>query len=70
MDALEGLKVKNPVGGMVEMRACDHQAVYPMYFGVTKKSPQYDFVVAGDVTTLPGDEVLPTCEEIAKSRQK
>ncbi|MFH1123923.1 MAG: ABC transporter substrate-binding protein [Pseudomonadota bacterium] len=70
VDALEGLKVKNPVGGMVEMRACDHQAVYPMYFGVTKKSPQYDFVVAGDVTTLPGDEVLPTCEEIAKSRQK
>jgi len=70
VDALEGLKVRNPVGGRVEMRACDHQAVYPMYFGVTKKSPQYDFVVAGDVTTLSGAEVLPSCEEIKKARQK
>lgn len=70
VDALEGLKVKNPVGGTVEMRACDHQAVYPMYFGVTKKVPNYDFVVASDVTTLKGDQVLPTCEEIKKARGK
>ncbi|OGP59846.1 MAG: amino acid ABC transporter substrate-binding protein [Deltaproteobacteria bacterium RBG_13_49_15] len=70
IDALEGLKVKNPVGGMVEMRACDHQAVYPMYFGTTKKVPQYDFVIATDITTLKGDEVLPTCDEITKSRGK
>lgn len=70
IDALEGLKVKNPVGGLVEMRACDHQAVYPMYFGVTKKVPQYDFVIANDITTLTGIEVLPTCEEIAEARKK
>ncbi|MEJ2724845.1 MAG: ABC transporter substrate-binding protein [Deltaproteobacteria bacterium] len=70
VDALEGLKVKSPVGGMVEMRACDHQAMFPMYFGVTKKTPQYDFVTASDITTLTGEEILPTCEEIAKERQK
>ena len=70
VDALEGLKVKSPVGGMVEMRACDHQAMYPMYFGVTTKTPQYDFVIASDITTLTGEEVLPTCEEIAKARKK
>jgi branched-chain amino acid transport system substrate-binding protein len=70
VDALEGLKVKSPVGGMVEMRACDHQAMFPMYFGVTKKTPQYDFVTASDITTLTGEEVLPTCEEIAKERNK
>lgn len=70
IDALEGLKVKSPVGGMVEMRACDHQAMFPMYFGVTKKTPQYDFVIASDVTTLTGEEVLPTCEEIAEARKK
>ena len=70
IDALEGLKVKNPVGGMVEMRACDHQAVYPMYFGATKKTSQYDFVIASDIVTLTGEEVLPTCEEIAKARKK
>jgi len=70
IDAMEGLKVKSPVGGMVEMRACDHQAVYPMYFGKTKKLPAYDFVVATDVVTLKGDEVMPTCEEIQAIRKK
>jgi branched-chain amino acid transport system substrate-binding protein len=70
IDAMEGLKVKSPVGGMVEMRKCDHQAVYPMYFGTTKKLPQYDFVVAGDIITLTGDEVMPTCDEILKARKK
>lgn len=69
VEALEGLKVKNPVGGMVEMRACDHQAVYPMYFGATKKVPEHDFVIAGEVTTLQGKECLPTCEEIEQSRK-
>ncbi len=68
IDALEGLKVKNPVGGTVEMRACDHQAVYPMYFGTTKKTPKYDFVVATDIVTLTGEEVMPTCDEIKKVR--
>jgi len=68
IDALEGLEVKSPVGGTAEMRACDHQAVYPMYFGVTKKVPQYDFVIATDIVTLTGDEVLPTCDEIKKAR--
>jgi branched-chain amino acid transport system substrate-binding protein len=58
------------VGGTVEMRACDHQAVFPMYFGVTKKVPQYDFVIATDITTLKGLDILPTCEEIKQSRQK
>jgi branched-chain amino acid transport system substrate-binding protein len=70
IDAMEGLKVKSPVGGMVEMRACDHQAVYPMYFGKTKKLPAYDFVVATDIVTLQGHEVLPTCEEIQAKRKK
>jgi branched-chain amino acid transport system substrate-binding protein len=70
IDAMQGLKVKSPVGGMVEMRACDHQAVYPMYFGRTKKLPAFDFVVATDIVTLQGYEVLPTCEEIQAKRKK
>lgn len=70
VDALEGLKVKSPAGGMVEMRKCDHQAVYPMHFGVTKKDPKHAFVTASEITTLKGEEVMPTCEEIAKSRKK
>ena len=70
IDALEGLHVKNPAGGMVEMRACDHQAIYPMYFGVTKKLPQYDFAVATDIVTFKGDEVMPRCSEVLNTRKK
>ncbi|RJR52086.1 MAG: amino acid ABC transporter substrate-binding protein [Desulfobacteraceae bacterium] len=70
IDAMEGLKVKSPVGGFAEMRKCDHQAVYPMYFGTTKKLPQNDFVTASEILTLKGEEVLPTCEEIMQVRKK
>ncbi len=69
IDALEGLKIASPAGE-IEMRACDHQVVLPMYLGVTKKSPKYGFVIATDIVTLAGDEVLPTCEEIAEARKK
>jgi branched-chain amino acid transport system substrate-binding protein len=69
IDALEGLTVESPVGP-IEMRACDHQAVLPMYLGVTKKSPTDDFVISSDIVTLTGDEVLPTCEEIAAARKQ
>jgi branched-chain amino acid transport system substrate-binding protein len=67
IDALEGMKVDSPVG-VVEMRACDHQAVLPMFMGVTKKVPQYDFLISANIVTLTGKEVMPTCEEIKKAR--
>jgi branched-chain amino acid transport system substrate-binding protein len=50
------------------MRACDHQAVLPMYMGTLKKVPQYNFLISTDIVTLSGKEVLPTCEEIKKIR--
>jgi branched-chain amino acid transport system substrate-binding protein len=67
INAMEGMKVESPVGE-VEMRACDHQAVLPMFLGVTKKVPQYDFIISTDIITLPGKDVMPTCEEIKKVR--
>lgn len=67
VDALEGLKINTPVG-QVEMRACDHQAVLPLFLGVTKKSPQFEFLIAGDIVTLRGEEVMPTCDDIRKAR--
>ena len=70
IDALEGLKVASPAGGMVEMRACDHQVIYPMHFGTTKKLPQYEFVTASDLVTLTGDEVMPKCEDVLKTRKQ
>ena len=69
IDALEGLAIQSPVGE-IEMRACDHQAVLPIFLGVTRKSPEYEFIIAGDIVTLSGDEVMPTCQEIAAERQK
>ena len=67
IDALEGLKIDSP-SGEIEMRKCDHQAVLPMFLGVTKQSSVYGVAVSTGITTLTGDEVLPTCEEIAKAR--
>jgi len=67
IDALEGLTIDSPAGD-IEMRACDHQAVLPIFMGVTKKVPEYDFLICSDITTLTGDEVMPSCEEIKKAR--
>ena len=69
IDAMEGMTLPSPVGNM-EMRACDHQVTLPMFFGVTKKSAQYDFLIAGDVVSVPGKEYMPSCAEIAKARAK
>jgi branched-chain amino acid transport system substrate-binding protein len=69
INALEGMVIDSP-GGKIEMRACDHQSVLPMYLGVTKKVPQYDFLVSSDIVTLTGKDVMPSCEEIMKARGK
>ncbi len=67
--ALEGMKIASP-GGTIEMRACDHQAVLPMYLGVTKKVPQYNHLISSNIVTLTGKDVMPSCEEITKIRGK
>ncbi len=67
VNALEGMKVDSPVGE-VEMRACDHQAVLPLYMGTLRKVPQYNFLISTDIVNLPGKEILPTCEEVKKIR--
>jgi len=68
IDAVEGLKVDTPVG-KVEMRACDHQAVYPMFLGTTKISKEFGGAISSDIITLRGAEVMPSCEEIAQARK-
>lgn len=67
IDALEGMKVDTPVGE-VEMRAFDHQAMLPMFMGVTKKDPGYPFLIATEIITIPAQDVLPSIEEIKKAR--
>ena len=68
IDALEGLTIDSPVGKL-EMRACDHQVTLPMYYGVTKKVPGYDFLIGADIITIPAKDYLPTCEEMMKIRK-
>jgi branched-chain amino acid transport system substrate-binding protein len=69
INALEGLVIDSPAG-KTEMRACDHQAVLPMYLGVTKKVPQYNHLISSNIVTLTGKDVMPSCEEIMKARGK
>jgi branched-chain amino acid transport system substrate-binding protein len=69
IDALAGLKVDSPIGE-IEMRAFDHQAMLPMYMGVTKKVTEYPFLIATDIVTIPGKDVMPSIEEIKKARGK
>jgi len=68
VDALEGLVVDSPVG-KIAMRSCDHQAILPMFFGVTKKDPKYEFLIASDIVTIPGKDYVPSCEDVMKLRK-
>ncbi|NWG02606.1 MAG: ABC transporter substrate-binding protein [Syntrophaceae bacterium] len=67
IDALGGLKVDSPIGE-IEMRAFDHQAMLPMYMGMTKKVAEYPFLIATDIVTIPGKDVMPSIEDIKKAR--
>lgn len=69
IDGLEGMKVQGPLGE-VEMRAYDHQAGLAMFMGVTKKSPDYPFLIASDIVTIPGADAMPSIEDIKAAREK
>ncbi|MDQ7849711.1 MAG: ABC transporter substrate-binding protein [Armatimonadota bacterium] len=69
IDALEGLRIRSPVGE-VEMRACDHQVIYPIIAGVTKKNLQLNAIVAANPVILRGADVMPTCEDVARARRR
>jgi len=71
IDAVEGMVLNDTPVGKIEMRKCDHQVTLPMFWGVTKKSPEYkDFLIAGDLVTIPASEYMPTCEQVLKTRGK
>jgi branched-chain amino acid transport system substrate-binding protein len=69
IDAIEGMTLESPVGP-VTLRAYDHQALLPMYMGVTKKAPGYEFLIAGDIVTISGQDAAPPLEDIKKARGK
>jgi len=67
IDALEDMTVDSPVGPLT-LRGGDHQVMFPMFMGVTKKVPEYEFLKASDIMTIPGDQVMPTMDEIKAAR--
>ncbi len=69
IDAVEGMVLDDTPVGKIEMRKCDHQVTLPMFWGVTKKSPEYkEFLIASDLVTIPPSEYMPTCEQVRKTR--
>jgi branched-chain amino acid transport system substrate-binding protein len=66
--ALEGLTIETPIG-KIKMRACDHQAETPAFWGQLAEVPGYPFPVMKDIVETPPDKVIPSCEEIAESRK-
>jgi len=69
VDALAGLTMDSPIG-KVTVREFDHQIMLPMFVGVTKIAPGYDFLIAGDIETIPADQVIAPLDEVKKARQQ
>jgi len=71
IDALEGMTLDTSAVGKLQVRKCDHQLLYPMFYGMTKKVPEYkDFLIGTNIVTVPPGTGYPTCEEIAQLRAK
>jgi branched-chain amino acid transport system substrate-binding protein len=71
IDALEGMTLDGTALGKLQVRKCDHQLLYPVYYGMTKKVPEYkDHLVGTNIVTVPAGTGYPTCEEIAQLRAK
>ena len=67
--ALPGLFVDSPIGKLT-VRKGDNQLELPMFMGVTKKVPGYDFLVATDIVTIPAVELMPSLDDIKKAREQ
>lgn len=67
INALEGMSIGSPIGELT-IRAFDHQVMFPMFMGTTKKAEGYDYLIATDIVTIPGKDVMPSIEDIKKAR--
>ncbi|MBU1398913.1 MAG: amino acid ABC transporter substrate-binding protein, partial [Proteobacteria bacterium] len=67
INALEGMSIGSPIGELT-VRAFDHQVMFPMFMGTTKKVEGYDYLIATDIVTIPGKDVMPSIEDIKKAR--
>jgi hypothetical protein len=51
------------------MRACDHQASTPAFWGKIAVVKGYPFPIMKDIVMTEPAKVVPTCEEIAAARK-
>jgi branched-chain amino acid transport system substrate-binding protein len=68
-EALPGLSVDSPIGKLT-VRKGDNQLELPMFMGVTKKVPEYKFLIATDIVTIPAKDLMPSLADIKKEREK
>ena len=69
VEALSGLTINTPIGDLTVGKH-DNQLMLPMFMGVTKKVPGFDFLIASDIVTIPATELVSTPEEIRKAREQ
>jgi branched-chain amino acid transport system substrate-binding protein len=67
VDALEGMTIDTPTG-QAKIRPYDHLFMQPIFWGVTKYLPGYDFLMATDLVAYPPEELAPSIEEVKKAR--
>lgn len=68
IDILEGYVMETPVGP-IEIRACDHQVMWPAYAGIVGELPGWEFYGPKDLVEV-GRDAYPSCEEIRRDRMK
>ena len=65
--AMEGITIKSPIGP-IRMRACDHQAEAPNYWGAIQSVEGYSIPVLLQPYDVPPLQIMRSCEDIQKSR--
>jgi branched-chain amino acid transport system substrate-binding protein len=67
--ALEGLTVPTPIGP-ITYRPFDHQSTMGAWVGMTKYDPARGVGIMVDWTYVPGEEVLPSRQDVARMRSR
>jgi branched-chain amino acid transport system substrate-binding protein len=68
VDYLEGAVMNTPIGP-VEIRQCDHQAMWPTYIGEFGKLDDWHFYGTKN-NVVYGSEIYRTCEEVKKLQDR
>jgi len=68
VDTLEGMEL-NTFVGKVTVRACDHQAMMPTWYGIMAFTPDLTFPHITEVKALTGDQSYHSCERVMELRK-